>query len=70
MFRKLCEKQYSARVALVLTKCETIAPATCQARTEYLTDNWKKMMGYSSVVYSHNGTKKSAMDVVAGLGVI
>ena len=54
----------------MLTKCETIAPATCQARTEYLTDNWKKMMGYSSVVYSHNGTKKSAMDVVAGLGVI
>ena len=27
-------------------------------------------MGVRAAVYSHNGTKKSAWDVVAGLGVI
>ena len=70
IFRKLCGKQYSASVALVLTMCENVAPETCQERTRYLTDHWKKMMGEKAVVYSHNGTKKSAWDVVAGLDVI
>ena len=70
MFRKLCGKEYSSSVALVLTKCETIAPATCEARTGYFTNYWKRIMGERAAVYSHNGTKKSAWDVVAGLGVI
>jgi hypothetical protein len=70
IFRKLCGTEYSANVALVLTMCEKVAPATCQERTKYYKDHWKKMMGEKAVVYSHNGTKKSAWDVVAGLGVI
>jgi len=70
IFRKLCGKEYSASVALVLTMCENVAPATCQERTKFYKDHWKKMMGDRAVVYSHNGTKKSAWDVVAGLGVI
>jgi len=70
IFRKLCGKEYSASVALVLTMCENVAPARCQERTKFYTDYWKKMMGERAVVYSHNGTKKSAWDVVAGLGVI
>ena len=70
IFKKLCGKKYSASVALVLTMCETIAPETCQARTEYFTNYWKKMMGEKALVCCHNGTKKSAWDVVAALDVI
>ena len=70
IFRKLCGKDYLRSVALVLTMCETIPPETCQARTEYLTNHWKKMMGEKALVCCHHGTKKSAWDVVAGLGVI
>ena len=54
----------------MLTMCEKVSAEKCQDRTEYLTNHWKKMMGDSAVVYSHNGTKRSAWDVVAGLGVI
>ena len=54
----------------MLTMCEKVAPETRQARTKDLTNHWKKMMGEGAVVYSHYGTKKSAWDVVASLGVI
>ena len=57
-------------MALVLTMCETIAPETCQKRTKDLTDYWKKLMGEKALVCCHNGTKKSAWDVVRALGVI
>ena len=69
IFRKLCGNQYSASVALVLTMCEKVAPAKCQERTKYFTNHWKKMMGDRTRIYCHNGTKESAWDVVAGLGV-
>ena len=70
IFRKLCGKEYSASVALVLTMSETVALETCQERTKFYKDYWKKMMGEKAVVCSHDGTKKSAWDVVADLGVI
>ena len=70
IFRKLCGKEYSASVALVLTMCENVAPDICYERTKFYKNYWKKMMGEKAVVFSHNGTKKSAWDVVAGLGVI
>ena len=70
IFRKLCGKEYSASVALVLTMCENLDPATCQERTKFYKDYWKRMMGERAVVYTHYGTKKSAWDVVGGLGVI
>jgi ABC-type sulfate transport system substrate-binding protein len=54
----------------VLTMCENVAPEICQERTKVYTDHWKKLMGERAAVYSHYGTKKSALDVVAGLGVI
>ena len=69
IFRKLCGEQYSASVALVLTMCENVSPAVCKERTEYLTKEWKNRMGEGALVYCHNGTKKSAWNVVAGLGV-
>ena len=70
IFKKLCGDQYSTSVALLLTMCEKVAPATCQERTKYLTNHWKKSMGERAAVYSHYGTKKSAWDVVKSLGVI
>ena len=70
IFRKICGKEYSASVALVLTMCENVAPEICQERTKFYKDHWKKLMGVKAAVYTHYGTKKSAWDVVAGLGVI
>ena len=70
LFKKLCGKEYSACVALVLTNCKDIDSETCQKRTKDLTDQWKKLLDEKALVYSHDGTKKSAWDVVAGLGVI
>ena len=54
----------------MLTKCENVAPSTCQERTKFWTDYWKKMMGEKALVCCHNGTKESVWDVVAALGVI
>ena len=70
IFKKLCGKEYSGSVALVLTMCENVAPGTRQERTKFYKDYWKKMLGEKAVVYSHDGTKESAWGVVAGLGVI
>ena len=54
----------------MLTMCETIAPEICQERTKYFKKYWKNFMGEKALVCCHNGTKKSAWDVVAALGVI
>lgn len=70
IFRKLCGNQYPASVVLVLTMCEEVNAETCQMRRDYLTKHWKKMMGEKAAVYSHSGTKKSAWEGVATLGVL
>jgi hypothetical protein len=70
IFRKLCGNQYSASVALVLTMSENVAPETCQKRMKIYKDHWKKLMGEKAIVCSHYGTKESAWEVVASLGVI
>jgi hypothetical protein len=54
----------------VLTMSETVAPEICQERTKFYKDRWRRLMGVRAAVYPHTGTKKSAWDVVAGLGVI
>lgn len=70
IFRKLCGNQYSGSVALVLTMCEKVNAEKCQMRGDELTKHWKRMMGKEAAVYSHNGTKKSAWEGVAALGVL
>jgi len=71
IFKKLCGNQYSASVALVLTMCENVtSEETCQKRMKFYKDHWKILMGEKAIVCSHNGTKESAWEVVASLGVI
>ena len=54
----------------MLTMCENVAPEICQERTKFYKDGWKELTGLRTAVYTHYGTKKSAWDVVTGLGVI
>ena len=73
IFKKLCGSgslPVAASVLFVLTMCEKVNPETCQNRREYLTNHWKEMMGEKARVCSHYGTKQSAWDVVAALGVL
>ena len=42
--------------------CENVAPDICQKRTKCYKDHWKKMMGDSAAIFSHNGTKQSARE--------
>jgi len=69
IFRKLCGDQFKGSVVLVLTMCEQVNDATFQDRMKYLTTHWKGVMSGKAAVCSHHGTKKSAWDVVAALGV-
>ena len=69
IFRKLCGDQFKGSVVLVLTLCEEVNRVTFQDRREHLTTHWKGVMSENAVVCSHYGTKQSAWDVVAALGV-